>query len=73
MPSSNHITVRVGKLPGQIAEWGVPEDSTAADALRIAGLDIAGYQVQINGESADLTDTLDEGDSVFLLKKIKGN
>ena len=65
--------VRVGKMPGTIVNVALNGNHTVADALRAAGLDPAGFQIHVNGDSSNLTDELGEGDTVLLLKKIKGN
>ena len=69
----DHITVRVGQLPGQIQEIALNGDRDVATALEAAGLDSEGYEVRVNGSPADMDQQLTQGQTVLLIKKIKGN
>lgn len=71
--SDEIFEVRVGKMPGTITHVVLNGSHTVADALRAAGLDAAGYQIHVDGEIVGMTDELQGGDTVLLLKKIKGN
>ena len=68
-----HITVRVGRLPGRIAEIALNGGRSVADALAAAELDPTGYEVRVNGSPAEAGTELEDGDTVLLVKKIKGN
>ena len=69
-----YITVKVGKVPGAITEVtinGGPRK--VGEALRLAALDSAGFEVRKNGAVVtDLGLPVANGDSVLLLTKIKG-
>jgi hypothetical protein len=69
-----YITVKVGKVPGAITEVtinGGPR--TVGEAVRLAGLDVAGFEVRKNGAVAtDMALPVANGDTVLLLTKIKG-
>lgn len=67
------ITVKAGTVPGTLTTIALEEGATVADALRQANLDASGYQVRVNGETADTSRTLGEGDTVLLTRQIKGN
>ena len=69
----NQEFVRIGKLPGKIEEYAFEDGSTIEDALETAGLDFEGYEVRLNGSPADMDDYVSDGDTVLLVKKIKGN
>jgi hypothetical protein len=74
--ASNFITIKIAKLPGVFQEIALNGDRTLKTALETAGLlgELRnGYSVQVNGESAGLTDGLKQGDTVILSKKITGN
>ena len=68
-----HITVRVGRLPGRISEIALNGGRTVADALGAAELDPAGYEIRVDGNPADASTQLADGQTVLLVKKIKGN
>lgn len=70
---NSHITVRVGRLPGRIAEFTLNGDRTVATALQTAGLDATGFEIRVQGAPATPTTILADGDLVLLVKKIKGN
>ncbi|HVT16664.1 MAG TPA: hypothetical protein VHQ90_10875 [Thermoanaerobaculia bacterium] len=67
------ITVRVGRLPGRIVEIALNGGRSVGDALAGAELDFTGYEIRVNSELAQLGDELEDGDTVLLVKKIKGN
>lgn len=71
--STSYITVRVGRLPGRIAEIALNGGRSVADALGAAELDPNGYETRVNGSPADATTELEDGDTVLLVKKIKGS
>ena len=70
---ADYVTVKVGKLPGAVKEIALNGDRTVAAALAAAELDPKGFQVKVDGADAELTDTVGQGSTVFLVKKIKGN
>lgn len=73
MSNIDHIITRVGRLPGKITEIALNGDRTVAAALAAAELDPSGYECRVNGSPADAGTVLQDGDTVLLVKKIKGN
>lgn len=69
----NAITIRIGRLPGRIQEISLDDGKTVGDALRVAGLDVSGYEVRANGAPCDPSTKLESGDTVLLVKRVKGN
>ena len=66
--------VRVGKLPGKIQEVDImPERGTILDVLAAAQLTHDGYELRLNGTPAEMEQRVQPGDTVLLVKKIKGN
>lgn len=69
------ITVNVGQFPSSagICPYELPEGSTVAAALSAAGLSAGGFDIRVGGTLATLEQVLSNGDSVMLVRKIKGN
>ena len=69
------ITVNVGQFPSRdgVRPYELPEGSTVAAALAAAGLSADGFDIRVNGVIGTLEQTLSNGDSVTLVRKIKGN
>ena len=65
--------VRVGKLPGRIREVDISERNTILDVLAAAQLTQDGYELRLNGTPAEMEQRVKPGDTVLLVKKIKGN
>jgi sulfur carrier protein ThiS len=70
---SDHIEVKVGRLPGRIETIGLNGDRKVSTALEAAGLDAEGYEVRVNGNPASMDTELTAGQTVLLTQKIKGN
>ena len=68
-----YITVRIGCLPGAISEIALNGGRTVQDALEAAGLDATGYEIKVNSQGVDTSHVLQNGDTVLLVKKIRGN
>ena len=67
-------TIKVGKMPGTIAEFAIAEGTTLAQALEIAGLDATGFEVKVDGTKVTDFDTVVNGSNLVLLAKlVKGN
>jgi len=73
MPSPHYVGVRVGKLPGRIGEVALNGDRTVRTALEGAELDSEGYEIRVNSEKVGLDHVLTEGDTVLLVRPVKGN
>lgn len=71
----NMLTVKVGVVPGAINEYVMEDGSTIKEALQLAGLDSAGYDVRIDGVSFTNMDAIIPANSkvIVLVKQIKGN
>ena len=69
----DYITVRIGRLPGKIEEIALNGGRSVADALAASELDSEGYEIRVNGSPSDFDTELSDGDTVLLVKKIKGN
>lgn len=65
--------VRVGKLPGRIQEVDINEKTMIVDVLAKAELTQDGYELRLNGSPAEIKELVKPGDTVLLVKKIKGN
>lgn len=65
--------VRVGKFPGTLKEVEVKGKSVVADILAVAELTSEGYELRLNGSPASIQDRVEPGDTVYLVKPIKGN
>ncbi|HSI21058.1 MAG TPA: MoaD/ThiS family protein [Verrucomicrobiae bacterium] len=72
--SSKTITIKIGKVPGQIKSIALPAGSTVADALKSAQLQNAeGFQLRVNTTPVGKDTVLEDGQTVLLLTKVKGN
>lgn len=70
------MAVKIGKLPGKIVEveYNGPDGMTIDAALEASGIgDVNGFDVRVNGEEANLNDTVQNGDMVIFAKRVKGN
>jgi sulfur carrier protein ThiS len=72
-PAFSTITVRVGRLPGRINEIALNGGRTVQHALEGAELDGTGHEIRVNGELSTATADLKDGDTVLLVRKIRGN
>ena len=70
---AGYITVTVGQLPGILNQYALNGDRTVKTALTTAGLSSEGFEVQVDGRKAGLDAELRDGNTVLLLKKVKGN
>jgi hypothetical protein len=64
------ITVRVGKLPGEIKEYALNGDRTVATAIATAGLDATGFEIRVGGQLVSMEIELTDNATVLLVKKI---
>jgi len=68
------ITVRVGKLPGQIQEYALNGERNVRTALQAANMVAQGYEVRVNNiPVTDFATAVNQGDTILLVKQIKGN
>jgi len=73
LEDAGYITVRVGKLPGRIETIALNGGRTVGDALCGAGLDGSGHEIKVNAAPAAVETVLHEGDTVLLVRRIRGN
>ena len=67
-------TVRIGVMPGRINEYALESQTTFAEALQIAELDAAGYEVKADGNKVtDLNQPIGSTNLILLAKQVKGN
>jgi len=64
--------VKVAKLGDRVQEFYLDEGSTIGKALEMAGYTTEGFDLRVNGASADPDDELDDGDIITLVPAIKG-
>ncbi len=67
------INVKVGKLPGRLVDVALEDGATVGDALEQAGLDSSGYEIRVGTLTKNANDRVANGDTVLLVKMIKGN
>lgn len=68
------VSVRIGKIPGNISDVCLLKSaSTVRDALKAANLSSGEYQIRVDAEEASEDTVLKEGQTVLLLRKIRGN
>ena len=66
-------TIRVGKFPGMINEVVVEDNATVGSILELAGLDHAGYEIQLDGNVVQATNTVGADSNLLILaKQVKG-
>lgn len=69
----NAKMIKIGKFPGFVKDMGLEDGDNVRRAIELAGLSPDGFELKRNGEPCRLDDSLANGDTVFLLKKIEGN
>ena len=67
------IEVRVGTVPGRVKDYTLNGRRKVSDALTAANLSATGQEIRVNMQLATVETDLEEGDTVLLVKKIKGN
>jgi hypothetical protein len=66
-------TIKIGKMPGLLTEIVVEDNTTVAQAAEIAGLDVNGYEPRVAGSVVTPSTTVQDGQTVLFVQKIKGN
>ena len=69
----NSSTLKVGIMPGKLTEIAIQPETTAFEAFDIAELDVTGYELRLDGEKIDGDCTVNNGNLLVAMKKIKGN
>ncbi len=68
------ISVRVGKIPGNITTVTLSAGkATVHDALVTANLDAEGFEIRVDASKASTQTPLKEGQTVLLVREIRGN
>lgn len=67
------IRVSAGRMPGRIATVEVPDGALVNDVLAAAGLQTDGFEVRLDGSECQLDAPVRDGQTVLLVRKIKGN
>lgn len=67
------MIVRVARMPGSFQEIELDDGATVGEAISAANLDPAGYEIRSNNQNAELGDLVEDGQSIMLVKKVKGN
>ena len=67
------ISVNVG-VPGNIKKLVLEGNSwTVASVLKQAEVDASGYDIRVSGQPASLTTAVTDGQTVLLLRPVRGN
>lgn len=66
------MIVKVARLGEQVKEVDLGSGGTVEQAISGAGSNPQGTQVRVNGEAAEMSATLRDGDVVTLVPQIKG-
>ena len=69
----NSSTLKVGVMPGKLTEIAIQPETTAFEAFDIAEIDVTGYEIRLDGEKIDGDCTVNNGNLLVAMKKIKGN
>ena len=69
----NSSTLKVGVMPGKLTEIAIQPETTAFEAFDIAEIDVTGYELRLDGEKIDGDYTVNGGNLLVAMKKIKGN
>ena len=64
------VTCKCGTVPGLLKDLALEEGATIADAIREAGYDANKYRIEVDGNEVDLSDAVENGDAITLLKNI---
>ena len=70
------VSIKIGRMPGKIKPlfFKEGEPTTVGKALEKTQLDPTGYEVRVNGQkTTNMNTPLKDGDTVLLVKQIKGN
>lgn len=71
---NDHIEIRIGMVPGRMNDIVLNGDRTVQAGLTAAGLTVpSGYTIRVNGSDANTGTRLADGDTVLIVKNVKGN
>jgi hypothetical protein len=60
-------------LPGRINEVSLGEEKTVQAAVEAAEIEGSGHEVRVNGEPSEMDAELQTGDTVLLIREVRGN
>lgn len=67
------VNVEIAITGGSVVTYNFDHEPLVSEALERANIDVdSSSRIRVNGESADLEDTLEDGDTLTLTSKIKG-
>ena len=69
----NAINVTVTKFPGPNQRLSLDDGSTVQDAINAADFETDGFDIKVDGTTADMNAIISDGTRIILTKKIKGN
>lgn len=69
----NADLVKVGVVPGRLAEVLLEEGTTVGEAIALADLSASGYDIRVDGVPTDVDTQVGSAKVIVLSKKIKGN
>lgn len=73
MARNSSVNVEIAITGGEVVTYNFSEEPTVAEALERANIDAdESSKVRVNGEKAEMDDTLEDGDTLTLTNKIKG-
>ena len=67
------LNIKVGVMPGKLTEVVAEEGTKVRDIFALAEIDIEGYELRLDGEKIDGDCTVNGGNLLVAMKKIKGN
>ena len=67
------LNIKVGVMPGKLAEVVAGEGTTVKRFFELAEIDIEGYELRLDGEKVKESDEIHSGNLLVAMKKIKGN
>lgn len=66
-------TIKFVKMPGEIREFGIAEDTTVRELLEMAGETVSSeMEIRADGETVGLDDVVNGCDLISVTKRLKG-
>lgn len=67
------LNIKVGVMPGKLAEVVAEEGTKVRDIFTLAEIDIEGYELRLDGTVVKESDEIHSGNLLLAMKRIKGN
>ena len=67
------MNVRISEAGGFFGDVDIHDGASVGEALSEAGVTSSAKQIRLNGNSADLTTRVSDGDTIYVVPNIKGN